>query len=187
MNITLSVIIPAYNEAQRLPPYLESVRSYLDRHYAAGYEVIVVDDGSRDGLSDALARLAAHWPELVAMRHPENRGKGVAVRTGILAAAGKRLLFADADGATPIDQETRLSQAVAAGAALAVGSRLVAAPGVTRRRTRIRGLVGRLVCAGRRRRGIDFGGATGQEASGGDGAESGEDEARCGGFHSWSF
>jgi len=148
MNTTLSVIIPAYNEARRLPPYLASVRTYLDAHYPDGYEVIVVDDGSRDGLPDVLSAAAADWPELVVMRHPANRGKGAAVRTGMLAARGELLLFADADGATPIDQEARLSQAIAAGADVAVGSRLVAAPGtlgvVTRRRTRVRGLAGRL-------------------------------------------
>ena len=144
MNLTLSVIIPAYNEARRLPPYLDSVRRYLDEHYSGGYEVIVVDDGSRDGLSEVLAGLAAGWPELCSLEHSANRGKGAAVRTGMLAAAGKRLLFADADGATPIDQEAKLSQAVAAGADLAVGSRLIDAPGVTRRRTPTRRLVGRL-------------------------------------------
>ncbi|MHC4179515.1 MAG: dolichyl-phosphate beta-glucosyltransferase [Planctomycetota bacterium] len=144
MGITLSVIIPAYNESRRLPPYLESVRQYLDRHYPGGYEIIVVDAGSRDGLSDVLARLAADWPQLQTIEHPENRGKGAAVRTGMLAAAGGRLLFADADGATPIDEEAKLSEAVAIGADLAVGSRLVAAADVTRRRTRTRGLVGLL-------------------------------------------
>jgi dolichyl-phosphate beta-glucosyltransferase len=144
MTIALSVIIPAYNEARRLPPYLASVRQYLNGRYAGGYEVIVVDDGSRDGLPDVLDRWAADWPELVAIRHPANRGKGAAVRTGMLQARGRRLLFADADGATPIDQEARLSQAVEEGADVAVGSRLIAAPDVTRRRTRIRGLAGRL-------------------------------------------
>jgi len=144
MKITLSVIIPAYNEARRLPPYLASVRQYLDAHYPGGYEAIVVDDGSRDGLPDVLSALRADWPELAVMRHPDNRGKGAAVRTGMLAARGELLLFADADGATPIDQEAGLSQAIAAGADVAVGSRLVAAPGVIRRRTRLRGLTGRL-------------------------------------------
>jgi len=148
MNTTLSVIIPAYNEAQRLPPYLASVRQYLDGHYPGGYEAIVVDDGSGDGLPGVLSALRVDWPELAVMRHPANRGKGAAVRTGMLAARGERLLFVDADGATPIDQEARLSQAIAAGADVAVGSRLVAATGtlgvVTRRRTLLRGLTGRL-------------------------------------------
>ena len=148
MKITLSLIVPAYNEARRLPPYLASVREYFDAHYPDGYEVIVVDDGSGDGLPDVLSALAAAWPELVVMRHPANRGKGAAVRTGMLAARGELLLFADADGATPIDQEAKLSEAIAAGADVAVGSRLVAASGtlgvVTRRRTWVRGLTGRL-------------------------------------------
>ena len=140
----LSVIIPAYNEARRLPPYLASVRQHLDRRFPGRYEVVVVDDGSGDGLPDVLAPLAADWPELVVMRHPANRGKGAAVRTGMLAARGRLLLFADADGATPIDQEVRLCEAVRAGADMAVGSRLLAGADVTRRRTWTRGLVGRL-------------------------------------------
>ena len=144
VDVALSLIIPAYDEARRLPPYLASVRRHLDEHYPGGYEVIVVDDGSRDGLAEVLDPLAADWPELAVMRHPDNRGKGAAVRTGMLAARGRLLLFADADGATPIDEETKLSEAVRAGADLAVGSRLLPAADVTRRRTRTRRLVGRL-------------------------------------------
>ena len=144
VNTLLSLVIPAYDEARRLPPFLASVRPYLDGRYPGGYEVIVVDDGSRDRLADVLAPLQADWPELVVMRHPANLGKGAAVRTGMLAARGRWLLFADADGATPIDQEVKLGEAMAAGADVAVGSRLVAATDVTRRRTRTRGLAGRL-------------------------------------------
>ena len=147
MDIALSVIIPAYNEALRLPPYLQLVRLYLDQRYPGAYEVVVVDDGSRDGLSDVLEALIAQacgWPELVVMRHPENRGKGAAVRTGMLAARGELLLFADADGATPIDQEADLAEAIRAGADLAVASRLIVDTDVARRRTWTRGLLGRL-------------------------------------------
>jgi dolichyl-phosphate beta-glucosyltransferase len=144
MDIVLSVIIPAYNESHRLPPYLASVRPYLQQHYPDGHEVIVVDDGSDDGLAEMLPVLAAEWPELVVMRHPVNRGKGAAIRTGMLAAAGRLLLFADADGAAPIDQEAKLAEAIEAGADLAVGSRLLAAKGVTRRRTLRRALVGQV-------------------------------------------
>ena len=144
MSIALSVILPAYNESRRLPPYLASVRGYLDERYPGGYEVVVVDDGSRDGLADTLAPLAVDWPELEVIRHQFNRGKGAAVRTGMLAARGRWLLFADADGATPIDQEAKLSDAIQAGADLAVGSRLIAGGDVTRRRTRARAVVGRL-------------------------------------------
>jgi len=144
MGISLSVIIPAYNESVRLPPFLASVRRYLDDRYPNTYEVIVVDDGSGDDLPQALKAATTDWPELLVMRHPANRGKGAAVRTGMLAARGQRLLFADADGATPIDQEARLAEAVRAGSDLAVGSRLVAGAGVARRRSWVRGLLGRL-------------------------------------------
>lgn len=144
MDITLSLVIPAYNEAKRLPPYLESVRGHLDRCYPGAYEVIVVNDGSRDRLADVLKSWAAQWGELIVIEHPGNCGKGAAVRTGVLAARGDRVLFTDADGATPINQEAKLAEAVLAGADVAVGSRLIAASGVTRRRTPLRGLEGRL-------------------------------------------
>jgi dolichyl-phosphate beta-glucosyltransferase len=121
---SLSVILPAYNESARLPPYLESIRDYLRTTFAADYEVLVVDDGSRDGLSDTLGQLYQGWPELRLLRHEANLGKGAAVRRGILGARGRLVLFADADGATPIEEELRLRTALMRGADLAVGSRL---------------------------------------------------------------
>lgn len=144
VEIAISLIIPAFNEARRLPAYLTSVREYLDRRYPGRHEVIVVDDGSRDDLPDVLANFKTDWPELIVMRHSINQGKGAAVRTGMLAAGGELLLFADADGATPIDQELKLAEAMAAGADLAVGSRRAAGANVTRSRTLSRGLAGRI-------------------------------------------
>ena len=79
---TFSLIIPAYNEAGRLPPYLNSVRSYLREAFSDDYEVIVVDDGSEDGTDGVLQEMAASWQELTVMRHSRNCGKGAAVRTG---------------------------------------------------------------------------------------------------------
>jgi len=151
VELSLSLIIPAYNEAHRLPPFLAPVRAYLDERYPGSHEVIVVDDGSRDGLADVLRRLRGDWPELVVIEHPTNRGKGAAVRTGMLAAHGQRLLFADADGATPIDEESKLAEAISGGADVAIGSRLVAGGDVTRRRTWTRGLAGRLFARTARR------------------------------------
>jgi len=149
-----SVVIPAYNEAARIAPYLASVRDYADRKWPRAYEVIVVDDGSTDGTYELLTSLAADWPELQPLRHEVNQGKGAAVRTGMLAAAGALLLMADADGATPIDQEARLADAIAGtavsgdgprnGADLAVGSRLMRDPAVQRRRAWSRAILGRL-------------------------------------------
>jgi dolichyl-phosphate beta-glucosyltransferase len=144
MKLAFSLVLPAYNESRRLPPYLVAIRDYLDQRYTAAYEVLVVDDGSTDGLAAALLPFQADWPALRLLREPENRGKGAAVRRGMLAAAGELILFADADGATPIDQEARLAAAISRGADVAVGSRLLADPNVLRHRNWRRAAAGRL-------------------------------------------
>ena len=105
-EIALSLILPAFDEARRLPPYLQSVRAYLEQSFRQPYEVIVVDDGSRDETAAVVQRLASQWPQLRLLRHAQNEGKGSAVRTGVLAARGELLLFADADGADA-DRRTR--------------------------------------------------------------------------------
>jgi dolichyl-phosphate beta-glucosyltransferase len=142
MPPTLSLVIPAFNEADRLGPYLLEVRGHLDAAYPADYQVIVVDDGSRDDTARLVTRAAVGWGELGLLRHPGNRGKGAAVRTGVLASAGRRVLFADADGATPIAEEWKLAAALDRGAAVAAGSRYVAGPGVRRDRNPRRALAG---------------------------------------------
>ncbi|MGM0487459.1 MAG: dolichyl-phosphate beta-glucosyltransferase [Planctomycetota bacterium] len=139
----LSLIIPAYNESQRLPPYLEEIRNYIGQHYRANYEVIVVDDGSSDHLTSILGKLSMTWTQLRTVRHERNLGKGAAVRTGVLAARGSRLLYADADGATPIDQELPLREAIQGGADIAVGSRLIDDKRVERKRSWHRAVIGR--------------------------------------------
>jgi dolichyl-phosphate beta-glucosyltransferase len=144
-------VIPAYNEAKRLPPYLEAVRAHLSARYPGCYEVIVVDDGSRDGQAEVLSSLAVGWPELRFLRHERNQGKGAAVRTGMLAARGQLVLFADADGATPIDEEPRLAEAIRSGADVAIGSRLLAADGARRSRHWLRKVAGRAFAALARR------------------------------------
>lgn len=143
----LSVVIPAYNEALRLPPFLESIRLYFSRTEHVAYEVIVVDDGSREGVGPAVEAIARDWPQLVLLRHPVNRGKGAALRTGITAATGCAVLLADADGATPIAEEAKLRTALLRGADLAAGSRLAADPSSSRTRNPIRGLAGRVFAA----------------------------------------
>lgn len=146
-NLTLSLILPAYNELHRLPPYLAMVQKHLEERYPRCYEVIVVDDGSSDRLVDLMEELAPDWPQLRWIRHTRNLGKGAAVRTGMLAGRGELLLFADADGATPIEEECRLTAAISAGADIAIGSRLVVATGAQRSRQWFRGLAGRLFAA----------------------------------------
>jgi dolichyl-phosphate beta-glucosyltransferase len=142
VSIAFSLIIPAYNEAERLPPYLASVQAYLTATFPDAHEVLVVDDGSTDGTREHVTEVGTKWPALRLVCHAVNQGKGAAVRTGMLAACGEIRLFADADGATPIAEEGRLRAALAAGADVAVASRFAQAAGVTRRRDRFRGIVG---------------------------------------------
>jgi dolichyl-phosphate beta-glucosyltransferase len=118
----VSVVVPALNEEKRLEGPLRDTVGYF-RTRGTASEVIVVDDGSTDGTSALVRRLSAEYPEIRLIRLPENRGKGFAVRAGMVNATGRRLLFADADGATPIAEIARLEAELDAGADLAVGSR----------------------------------------------------------------
>jgi dolichyl-phosphate beta-glucosyltransferase len=137
-GIAFSVVLPAYNEVKRLPSYLLAVLEYLDRLYGSSVEVIVVDDGSQDGTAEMLKECQCDWAQLRIIRHSRNRGKGAAVASGMMAARGDLVLFADADGATPIAEERKLRAAIAQGADVAAGSRFVAAPHAERSRQGLR-------------------------------------------------
>ena len=128
-RVSWSVVIPAFNEARRLPPYLEEIIAYFDGR-GAPYEVIVVDDGSRDGTAERVRETAGAAPVRV-IPLAGNEGKGAAVRHGMLAAIGAYRMFADADGATPILELKRLEAALAGGADVAIGSRVVQDPSVS--------------------------------------------------------
>lgn len=131
--VALSVVVPAYNEELRLPHALIEMIDLLDAR-GRPYEIIVVDDGSRDATSSTVRQFERIRPQVRLIRLPVNRGKGHAVRTGVLNSRGSRVLFADADGATPFAELGRLEAALDAGADVAIGSR--AAPsGDTRVRT----------------------------------------------------
>ena len=138
----VSLVIPAYNERQRLPIFLGSTRDYLDSEFAGDYEVIVVDDGSADGTPNYLENASAEWPQLSFIRHLDNQGKGAAVRSGMRVAHGEYWLFADADGATPIAEERKLREAIEHGADLAIGSRNLEARDTRRNRSFGRRVVG---------------------------------------------
>ena len=144
MRPVVSVIIPAHNEARRIPSYLDDIRLYFTAR-AEPYEVLVVDDGSRDDTADVIRRLMGGWPSLGLAHYTENRGKGHAIRVGMLTARGRLRLMADADGSTPIGQIERLRARISApGPAVAVGSRRLHAPDVRRSLKPLRRAVGRL-------------------------------------------
>jgi dolichyl-phosphate beta-glucosyltransferase len=122
MRTELSVVIPAYNEARRLPATLARLRQHLAARGRA-CEILVVDDGSSDGT----AEVAGATGEAVrVLRHEPNRGKGFAVRRGMLAATGERRLMTDADLSTPIEELAKLEAEIDRGFDVAIGSRAVA-------------------------------------------------------------
>jgi dolichyl-phosphate beta-glucosyltransferase len=120
--LDLSIVIPAYNEAERLPAGVRRIHAFLEERGLRG-EILVVDDGSRDGTSGVTRALAAEIPELRLLGYPVNRGKGFAVRTGMARARGDAVLFTDADLSTPIDELDALREALREGADVAIGSR----------------------------------------------------------------
>ena len=94
--VDVSVVIPAYNEARRLPVTLQQwLAFFAAQPYAA--ELVVVDDGSADQTAAVARDLAARHPTVRLLAQPTNQGKGAAVRAGMLAATGARLFYADAD------------------------------------------------------------------------------------------
>jgi dolichyl-phosphate beta-glucosyltransferase len=123
-GLALSVVIPAYNEAGRLPRTLRDLQAFLDTDRRPS-EVIVVDDGSTDETSKVVRRIEATDARFRLIRLPQNRGKGFAVRTGIVNSSGRLVLFADADGATPFTELLRLEDHIASGSRVAIGSRAI--------------------------------------------------------------
>ncbi len=124
----LSVVIACYNEADRIEASLRKLFNYLESRYER-WEIIVVDDGSRDGTAPIVKGLQRERPQLVLISYPENRGKGYAVRQGILKASREFILISDADLAAPVEELERLKDAVLAGYDGAIGSREIKADG----------------------------------------------------------
>ena len=134
----LSVVVPAFDEAARLPPTLERIRAYLTASGMA-HEIVVVDDGSSDQTAE-VAR--AHGATV--LRNERNRGKGHAARRGMLAARGARRLMTDADLSTPIEELPRLMARLDEGYDVAIASRAVAGARIEVRQPTYREGMGRL-------------------------------------------
>ena len=122
MAIELSVVIPCYNEEQRLPRTIEQVERYLDARKGS-YELILVDDGSTDGTRKVMDAAAAAHRAVRIEALPQNRGKGRALAEGVAAAQGARILVTDADLSTPIEELEKLEAPMQAGAGVAIASR----------------------------------------------------------------
>ena len=135
----LSLIIPAFNEATRIGDTLQRCDGYFANEKIDA-EILVVDDGSTDGTRE-VARAAC--PHARVLEYGRNRGKGYAVRTGVLASTGALVLFSDADLSTPIEEVRKLQAALDGGADVAIGSRALDGSDLQVRQPLPRELMGR--------------------------------------------
>lgn len=141
--VALSVVIPAYNEEERLGPSLERAIGYLSeraRRDGRTFEILVADDGSSDRTVEVAGRFAGRGVR--AIRLPQNRGKGAAVKAGLLASKGERVLVSDADFSTPIEEIEKL-EAQLGRAEIAIGSRAIRGSDVRERQPFYRVLLGK--------------------------------------------
>jgi len=143
-RLDLTVVIPAYNEAARIAAPLRRLGTYLGAHYPHS-ELVLADDGSTDGTAGVVQALGAEigMPVRV-LPGAGNRGKGHAVRRGMLAARGALVLMTDADLSTPIEELERLHAAIRAGADVAIGSRKMAGALIEEHQPALREAMGRV-------------------------------------------
>ncbi|HEX8107116.1 MAG TPA: glycosyltransferase family 2 protein, partial [Kofleriaceae bacterium] len=105
--VDLSIVVPAYNEEHRIAPTLARLSAFLTNQ-PMRWEIVVVDDGSRDATCAVVEAARAHIPNLRLVRQTPNRGKGAAVRLGMREARGQIRVMSDADGSMPPEQLPRL-------------------------------------------------------------------------------
>jgi dolichyl-phosphate beta-glucosyltransferase len=142
-TFTYSIVLPAYNEGERIAGTLDKIFAYGALH-AGNTEVIVVNDGCSDGTAEIVRTYAMKHPELQLLENPGNRGKGYSVRHGMLEARGDVVLFSDADLSSPIAEADKLFAAIAEGADIAIGSRWLKSELQIQRQPLYRQLFGRI-------------------------------------------
>jgi dolichyl-phosphate beta-glucosyltransferase len=120
----LSVIIPAYNEEQRIEKTLRSVSEFLQKQ-PFGYEILVVNDGSKDGTAAVVQKLENSIPNLKLIDNKENHGKGWVTKQGMLRATGDVRLFMDADNSTKVDEIAKFLPFFDQGYEIVIGSRRI--------------------------------------------------------------
>lgn len=140
----LSVVIPAYNEEQRIGHTIAETLDYLDRQTYSS-EIIVVDDGSKDRTEDVVLSFKNRAGErLRLLKNPGNRGKGYAVRNGVLHAGGEIILFCDADLSTPAGEIAKVISPIEENVYdVVLGSRALAASVIEEHQSQLRELIGR--------------------------------------------
>lgn len=137
------MVVPAYNEEVRLQPTLERLHEYYEAQDYP-FDVIVVSDGSSDKTDAIVEEFAKTHPKFRLLAYQPNRGKGYAVRTGMLAAEGDLILFCDADMATPQEETEKLLKHMHDGADIAIGSRPLKESKLEKHQPFVREMFGRL-------------------------------------------
>ena len=143
MPTAYSIVIPAYNESERIRATLDKILVHIQEH-GWDAEILVVDDGSTDTTAQIVQAYAAEHPLLRLLQNPGNRGKGYSVRNGMLHANGEMVLFSDADLSSPIEEADKLFVALAEGNDVAMGSRWMRTELQTQRQPLHRQLLGRI-------------------------------------------
>ena len=138
----LSVVIPAYNEADRILPTIRRIDDYCAKRFKS-LEIIVVDDGSRDETANVVRHAREQIASLRGEGYDENRGKGYAIRTGVAASAGDIILVSDADLSTPIEEVDKLLVPYDEGYDIVIGSRALEGSDIVVRQPWWRELMGR--------------------------------------------
>jgi dolichyl-phosphate beta-glucosyltransferase len=140
---TYSIVLPAYNEHERIAATLEKIFAHANQR-GWQLEVIVVNDGSTDDTAQIVGQFASQNPALRLLENPGNRGKGYSVRNGMLQARGDIVLFSDADLSSPIAEADKLFAAIQQGADIAIGSRWLKSELQIKRQPLYRQLFGRI-------------------------------------------
>lgn len=143
MRPDLSIVIPAFNEAVRLPATLDRIEAYV-RQRGLNAEVVVVDDGSVDQTAEVVRAHAANWPALHLVSAGHNGGKGAAVRLGMLAAVGRYRVFTDADLSVPIEDIEKLLGPLHNGTGVVIASRALPSSDVQLHQPWYRELMGKV-------------------------------------------
>lgn len=142
-DIYLSVIVPAFNEEDRIVKTLREIEEYLDKK-PYQHELIVVNDGSTDRTVEVISALSPEYPAIRLLDNSRNMGKGWVVRQGMLNAKGKIRLFMDADNSTTIDQFDNMVPFFEEGYNVVIGSRAVNGAVIATHQSRFRESLGQL-------------------------------------------
>lgn len=139
----ISVIVPAYNEENRIVKSLIEIDNYLKDKFNT-YEIIVIDDGSLDGTKRVVEGLKKDVPNLKIISNTKNTGKGYSVKKGVLSSRGELILFTDADLSTPIEELEKLKKELKNGFDIVIASRASKMSRVLKRQNIVREYMGKV-------------------------------------------